>query len=599
MPDSLPMLKESPAHQNWMAPGAQTRRRMALAAVLLLGACTQQPPPAPPTPVPSTPAAQAQDYYGTLEPFASSAIYFVLTDRFVNGDAGNDQRDQGGAHPTFDRKTPGLPAGLDDNIGYLGGDFKGLLEHADYIAEMGFGAVWLTPIVDNPDEAFTGGDPAVFGSSMSDSGKTGYHGYWGVNFYQLDEHLPSPGLGFAELTAGLKAKGLKTVLDVVANHGSPSFTMPVDQPKYGEIYAADGTLLADHQNLPPEQLQPDENPLHRFYRAERDLVQLSNMDDRRPEVLDYFVGAYEQWLDQGADALRIDTIGHVPNPFWHDFAARLRQHRPGLYMFGERYSFDPVVVAQHTWPENGAISVLDFPLKGAFTEVFEQHAGYEKIGAALFLEHGPYANPYDLATFYDNHDMSRLNATDAGFIDAHNLLFTLRGIPVIYYGSEIGFMRGAAEHAGNRNYFGEAGIAAAPANPIYPHLQRIAQVRRDSVALQRGLQLDLEFAGDRAAFYRVYQHEGVNQTALVLLNKADQPTEFSIDAPTQAGTWRSALGAAGVTLGSGAPFKAVVAAHDVQVYLFDAALSDATLLARVDQAMARRLGVEQVPAQQH
>ena len=65
-------------------------------------------------------------------------------------------------------------------------------------------------------------------------------------------------------------------------------------------------------------------------------------------------------------------------------------------MFGERYSFDPPVVAQHTWPENGAISVLDFPLKGAFTEVFEKGAGFEKIADALFLESGPYANPYDL-----------------------------------------------------------------------------------------------------------------------------------------------------------------------------------------------------------
>ena len=146
-----------------------------------------------------------------------------------------------------------------------------------------------------------------------------------------------------------------------------------------EIYAADGTLLADHQNLPPEQLKPDEILLHRFFHNTRDLVQLSNIDDTRPEVLDYFVGAYTQWLDQGADALRIDTIGHVPNPFWHDFAQRLRQHRPGLYMFGERYSFDPPVVAQHTWPENGAISVLDFPLKGAFGEVFEKGAGFEKV----------------------------------------------------------------------------------------------------------------------------------------------------------------------------------------------------------------------------
>lgn len=140
------------------------------------------------------------DYYGTLEPFAADAVYFVVTDRFVNGDTGNDHRDQGGAHRSFDVPTP-CDGGVGDNIGYLGGDFKGIVDHADYIRGLGFGAVWITPIVDNPDEAFTGGKPITCKSTLSDHGKTGYHGYWGVNFYRLDEHLPSPGLDFAGVHA--------------------------------------------------------------------------------------------------------------------------------------------------------------------------------------------------------------------------------------------------------------------------------------------------------------------------------------------------------------------------------------------------------------
>ena len=116
----------------------------------------------------------------------------MLTDRFVNGDPSNDHRDQGGPHRTFDRPLAGAPKGKSDNVGYLGGDFRGLLDNAEYIRDMGFGAVWMTPIVDNPDEAFTGGDPVKWGGMWTDRGKTGYHGYWGVNFYKLDEHLPSP-----------------------------------------------------------------------------------------------------------------------------------------------------------------------------------------------------------------------------------------------------------------------------------------------------------------------------------------------------------------------------------------------------------------------
>ena len=114
------------------------------------------------------------------------------------------QRDQGGARHTFDIPLH-CPDGTVANHGYLGGDFRGLLDQARYIRDMGFGAVWLTPIVENPDEAFSGGDEVTCTSFLTDRGKAGYHGYWGTNFYRVDEHLPSPGLGFRELTDGLRA----------------------------------------------------------------------------------------------------------------------------------------------------------------------------------------------------------------------------------------------------------------------------------------------------------------------------------------------------------------------------------------------------------
>lgn len=535
-------------------------------------------------------APPQRDYYGTLEPMAGEAVYFVVTDRFVNGDTGNDQREQGGPDPdtrSFDRPVPGGPPGESDNIGYLGGDFKGLLDNAGYIRDMGFGAVWLTPIVDNPDQAFTGGDAVTWGGAFQDRGKTGYHGYWGVDFYRLDEHLPSPGLDFAGLNRGLKRHGLKTVLDIVANHGSPSFTMRKPQPKYGRIYR-DGVLIADHQNLPPEKLDPAHNPLHRFFHAERDLVQLSNIDDTNPAVLDYFVGAYSQWLDQGADALRIDTIRHMPLAFWQQFAARVRAKRPGLFMFGEAFDYQAENIAPFTWAENGGVSVLDFPLKERLAQVFGQsRADYARLDERLYLQGGPYANPYELMTFYDNHDMPRLDASDDGFIDAHNWLFTARGIPVIYYGSEVGFERGRAEHAGNRNYFGQQRVDAARSHPIRAALKRIASVRRDSPALQRGLQLNVSLQGDRAAFYRVYEHAGVAQIALVLLNKGEAAAEFAVSERLQAGRWRAALGGGEVAVGEGGTLRATVPAHGVEVYLLDAPAQRADLVAALDQAMAQ------------
>ncbi|HEX7112175.1 MAG TPA: alpha-amylase family glycosyl hydrolase [Mizugakiibacter sp.] len=549
--------------------------RLALAAALLAGAAH------------AASAADA-DYYGTLEPFAADAIYFVMTDRFVDGDPSNDHRDQGGAHRTFDIPVPG-PNGERANIGYLGGDFEGILDNAGYIRGMGFGAVWITPIVDNPDEAFTGGTPVHWGSFWTDQGKTGYHGYWGVNFYKLDEHLPSAGLDFAQFTAKMHAAGLKVVQDIVVNHGSPAFSMPERQPQFGQIFDQDGTLIADEQNLPPWQLDPRRHPLHRFYHAYEDVAQLSNIDEANPAVLDYFAGAYLKWIGEGADAFRIDTLGHVSTTFWRQFAARIRAAHPGFFMFGEAFDYSPDAVGKFTWPENGGISVLDFPLRGRVAEVFE-HAGsdYARLLDGLYLTNGPYANPYALVTFYDNHDMKRLDASDAGFIDANHWLFTARGIPALYYGSETGFMRGRGEHAGNRNYYGQARIGAAPRSPIYRQLVRIARLRAATPALQRGLMLPLRFAGDQAAFYRVYQHAGAHQIALVLLNKGDAPARFAVADYLQAGRWKAALGGRSVRVRDGGRLIASVPAHGVQVYLLDAPVTRADLAAQLDRLMAEK-----------
>ncbi|KRA44466.1 alpha-amylase family glycosyl hydrolase [Pseudoxanthomonas sp. Root630] len=529
----------------------------------------------------------ADEFYGTTEPFAKEAVYFVLTDRFVNGDPSNDHRDQGGKNATFDRPTPGAPEGQTDNVGYLGGDFKGVLDNAGYIRDLGFTSVWITPIIDNPDEAFTGGEEVKWAGMFTDRGKTGYHGYWGINFYKLDEHLPSEGLDFAGFTRAMKDQQLDVVLDIVGNHGSPAYSMPKMQPQYGKVWDKGGKLIADHQNLDPDKLDPRRKPMHAFYNTGGGLAQLSDFNENNPAVMEYLVGAYEQWIDQGAAAFRVDTIAWMPHAFWKEFADRIRAKKPGFFMFGENFNYDAASIAGHTWVRNGNYSVLDFPLKGKLTEVFEKPGtSYEEIGKALYLEDGPYANPYELMTFYDNHDMARMNASDAGFIDAHNWLFTARGIPVVYYGSEIGFERGRAEHAGNRNYFGQERINAAPKSPIFAPLKRIAQLRRDTPALQRGLQLNVRMKGDQAIFYRVLQHEGTTQTALVLLNKADAPAKLSVSDHLQPGQWRDAF--TGKTQRVRNRLQADVPAHGVRVFLLDAPITRADTRARLAELMARK-----------
>ena len=535
------------------------------------------------------PSGSTPEYYGTLAPFASEAVYFVVTDRFVDGDPGNNHITQGGAElGTFDRPVR-HPDGGEGNIGYLGGDFRGIVDNAAYIADMGFTAVWLTPIVDNPDEAFSGGF-TLQQTPFADRGKTGYHGYWGVNFFAVDEHLESDGLLFADFTRSLKESGLKTVLDVVCNHGSPSYTMPADQPKFGEIYDGEGTLVADHQNLEPGDLD-DDNPLHAFFHREPDITQLSNMDDTNPAVLDYFVSAYLQWIEQGADAFRIDTIKHMPHAYWKSFSDRIRAEHPGFFMFGESFDYDAATIAEHTYPENGGISVLDFPGKEKMNEVFgDPDSDYGEVLDYLHLTDGVYQNPYEQMIFYDNHDMPRMDATEEGFVDAHNWLFTSRGIPVVYYGSEMAFRAGRAEHQGNRDYFGQDNVERAKTHPVRAALKSIADIRRTSPALQRGLQANLDFGGDTASFMRVYQKDGANQTALVLLNKSDSETEIAVSRWLSSGEWRDA--ATGETYSvSGGALALAVPAHGVRVLLFDAPNTDTGLaehLARLQSGASAR-----------
>ncbi|GLS83416.1 alpha-amylase family glycosyl hydrolase [Paraferrimonas haliotis] len=526
----------------------------------------------------SAPAKPLTKLSGTDHPFASESVYFVLTDRFVDGDKTNNYESDSGWN---------LPLvwdnGDEGNVGFMGGDFKGLLNNADYIKDMGFSAIWMTPIVQNPADAFNGGKRIQAHGFAMDKGKAAYHGYWGVNFYKLDKHLPSADLDYAQLNQALSEKGLKTVLDVVINHGSPAYTMETVLPDYGKLYDKDGSLVADHMNLAPAQLDPDNEPLHRFFNQQPDLAELADMNVSNPEVMDYFVNAYLQWLDQGAGAFRIDTVKHVPTEAWGEFSQRIRAKYPQLFMFGEVYSFDAEEIAQYTHPDNGGMSVLDFPMKQALGEMFEQNKGFETLLPTLHLKDGPYANPYELTIFYDNHDMPRMNADDNGFINAHNWLFTARGIPVIYYGSEIGFERGKAEHKGNRNYFGQERIEQAKQHPIRAKLADIAMVRAQNVALQRGLQFNLEFKGDRASFYRVYQDGEQSQTALVLLNKGDKAQRFEISQYLQAGTWTDAQTKQTQTVAANQALITEVAPHAVKVLVMSEPVTDADFISALTQ----------------
>lgn len=145
-------------------------------------------------------------------------------------------------------------------------------------------------------------------------------------------------------------------------------------------------------------------------------------------------------------------------------------------------------------------------------------------------------------------------------------------------------MRGRAEHAGNRAYFGQPRVDAAPQSPIFAPLQRIARLREATPALQRGLQVNERLQDDEAVFFRVLQHGDVAQTALVLLNKGDRAKAFRVTRFVQAGRWRDALD--GGELKVKEALTAEVPAHGVKVYVLEAAVQQPALQAELDKAMA-------------
>jgi cyclomaltodextrin glucanotransferase len=179
-----------------------------------------------------------------------------------------------------------------------------------------------------------------------------------------------------------------------------------------------------------------------------------------------------------------------------------------------------------------------------------------------------------------------MDASDHGFIDANNWLFTSRGIPVLYYGSEIGFMRGRSEHSGNRNPFGPDNIADAKTHRIAQSLAKVAKQRRRLPSLQRGLQVNLDFAGHIATFFRVYQKGDTAQTALVLLNKGDRTEKITVNRLLSTGTWVDAdTGVTTMVSDSTASISKNVPAHDVKIMVFSDKINHPDLLRLLDDQM--------------
>ena len=459
-------------------------------------------------------------------------IYLIMPDRFVNGDPSND--DPAVSKGLFDRNKPRY---------YHGGDLQGVINRLPYLKDLGVTAIWLNPVYDNNNRLNE--KEKYNGEAITD-----YHGYGAIDFYSVDEHLGDL-RKLRELTEAAHRSGIKLILDMVANHTGPYHPWVEDSPTPFWFH---GTA-AHHPNETWQTwtlIDPHAPPLLRASTLDGwfiDLLPDLNQDD--PEVARYIIQNTLWWVaSTGLDGIRQDTLPYVPRTFWRDWMAAIKKEHPKLRVVGEVFDGDPALVSffQGGHPrfdgiDSGVDALFDFPQYYPIRRAFAEGKPIKDL--AVMLAHDYlYPNPNSLVTFLGLHDVRRFmnepGATVDGLKLAFTYLMTSRGIPMIYYGDEIG-MRGGNDPDNRRDFPG--GWPGDPRNAftaegrtpeeqsLFAHVRKLAHLRAEFPDLRRAPMTQLS-AGDDAYVYK-------RGKIIVCMNNAAKPVNISAEASN--GAWKDLL----------------------------------------------------------
>ncbi len=453
---------------------------------------------------------------------SADAMYLIMTDRFADGDSANDL-------PSDDRSAP---------RGWHGGDLRGIEQHIDYLKQLGVTTVWTTPVASN--------------GAMPES----YHGYAATDLYAVDPHFGTLD-DYRHLAAALHAHGMKLVIDLVPNHVGVKHPWVNDPPTPNWFH---GTL-AQHLGVQHDfyQLIDPHAPPEAWRNVTKGWFTdgMPDLNQENPLVAQYLIQNAIWWVETaGLDGIRLDTFPYVDRAFWHDFHATLHSLFPNLTTVGEIYHRDPEVTsyfaggAAHNGVDTGLDTPFDFPTYFALRDVFAHGKPMTELTDVLRQDE-LYPHPERLVPFIGNHDTTRF-LTDAGgnVADlklAFGLLFTLRGMPQIYSGDEIGMTGGADPD--NRHDFpggfpGDAHNAFTQAGrtpqeqEIFTWTSGMLALRASHTALKFGMEQNLFADADGFAFVRALDAAGCSQGSksdedsarfLIVLNKSDKAK--SIDLP--------------------------------------------------------------------
>jgi len=486
-------------------------------------------------------------------PVTDENFYFVMADRFENGDPSNDT---GGY-----ADDPAVSGFDPTNKGYYnGGDLAGIMDRLDYIEGLGTDSIWLTPSFKNKPV-------------QPEDKSAGYHGYWITDFTQIDPHLGT-NQDLKELIDAAHARGMKVYFDIITNHTADviGYQEGARQPYVSKDVSpyrdADGNVFDDRDyagsddfpELDPATsfpyhpvLDPSEQNLKvpawlndvSLYHNRGDTTFVGEnsqygdffgLDDlftEHPQVVDGMIDIYETWIeDVGVDGFRIDTMKHVNDEFWQAFGPAVLQYakdqgKPEFFMFGEvaydgfgaRQKADTSLYTTH----NDMQAVLDFPFADVARD-FASKGGATSHLSDFFDNDDWYtdadSNAYQLPTFLGNHDRGRIGyfiasdnpaAGDAEKLQrdqlAHELMYFSRGNPVVYYGDEQGFTGSGGDQVARQTMFASQvpeyldddliGTTATHAqdnfvtgHPLYQAISGLAALAEEHPALRDGAQQD-------------------------------------------------------------------------------------------------------------
>ncbi|WP_158057182.1 alpha-amylase family glycosyl hydrolase [Halorussus halophilus] len=440
--------------------------------------------------------ASAATGTGSKVNFADDVIYQIVTDRFHDGNSGNNPSGE-----LYSSDCSNLRK-------YCGGDWQGVIDKIQdgYLTEMGITAVWVSPPFENITEV------------DSDSGAS-YHGYWARDFKD-----PNPFFGdmakFEELISVAHNNDIKVVIDFVPNHTSPSTSD--GQLEDGALYD-DGSYVTSYSDDPNSYFHHNGGTDYSSYEGQiyRNLYNLADFDHHETYIDQYLKDAIKQWLDKGIDGIRVDAVAHMP-PLWQKtLMDTIYDHQP-VFTFGEWFlGADQYSQKYYDFSNDSGMSLLDFRFGQEIRQVLRDFSDdWHGFWDVLQETQNQHDQVIDQVPFIDNHDMPRFTVDSGGEVNtdmALAVLLTSRGAPTIYYGTEQ-YLQGGNDPDNRKPMPGFDRTTTA-----YNVIKKLAPLRQSNAALaygdteQRWINSDVFF----------YEREFGDNVVLVGINRSQ--TWYDVD----------------------------------------------------------------------